>query len=231
MLTARRIQRTAAAGAFPRLLHDVLDNGRELPAAVRRRLGERPGVAAAALGIGLQRVAELSFGRCGEADDVANLLLARQQPDGGFGGVAATACATAGLLAHGASGGATLRQAGSGERDWEIEPALLAAASWLASALAAGAADEVDAAVVVWALGSRGVSAGEGTDEGARLTARVQAAARLDAWSAGARRAASDGQACVGRTLELSGARPVAHDARWRSRSARPAQRRRRSAA
>jgi hypothetical protein len=97
MLTSNRIDRLVATGDFDRLLAHVLGNGRATPLAVRLRLSEASTLPAAALGLALQRLVELTFVPGEETELLVASLLDRQADDGSFGSTAATAVAVAGL--------------------------------------------------------------------------------------------------------------------------------------
>jgi hypothetical protein len=85
MLTLSQIERLLDAGHYGVLLDRVLANGRCHERELRQAL-RCPGVlAAAALGMALQRVCELSYGPSPLAARLADRLLDLQQVDGGFG--------------------------------------------------------------------------------------------------------------------------------------------------
>ena len=95
MLSPNRLERLAANGEYDRLLADVLRNGRSIPLAARLRLCEA--LPAAALGLALQRLLELTRRPTGAVCALAADLLDQQSEDGGFGAVAATAVAVSAL--------------------------------------------------------------------------------------------------------------------------------------
>ncbi len=99
MLNQFRIARLVQAEEFDRLLNEVLMNARPVPLSARLRLSE-PGAALAssALGLALRRVTELSWRPEPPAAELAERLLRLQDSHGGFGSVAASACAVAGMI-------------------------------------------------------------------------------------------------------------------------------------
>ena len=99
MLTTNRIDRLVSSGDFDRLLNDVLSNGRTPPLAVKLRLSDPATLPAAAMGLALQRLVELTFVPGEESELLVAALLERQSDDGSFGSTAATAVAVAGLQA------------------------------------------------------------------------------------------------------------------------------------
>lgn len=99
MLTTNRIDRLVSGGDYDRLMADVLNNGRTIPLAVKLRLSEESTLPAAALGLALQRLVELTFVPGEESELLVAALLDRQTDDGSFGSTAATAVAVAGLQA------------------------------------------------------------------------------------------------------------------------------------
>lgn len=99
MLTTNRIDRMVSGGDFDRLLNDILSNGRGTPIAVKLRLSEAETLPAAAMGLALQRLVELTFVPGEESHLLVAALLDKQADDGSFGSTAATAVAVAGLQA------------------------------------------------------------------------------------------------------------------------------------
>lgn len=99
MLSPFRVARLVAAGEYDRLLNELLMNARPLSLAARLRLSEAGTLPPAALGLTLKRLTELSWRPEPPVEHVGTQLAALQQPDGSFGGVAATACALAGINA------------------------------------------------------------------------------------------------------------------------------------
>lgn len=99
MLNLPRIARLAVAGDFERMLEEVCRNGRPLPLPVRLRLSEPAGLPAAAAGLALQRVTQLTYRPTPVSISLARALVSLGDDSGLFGTVAATAVALAGLLA------------------------------------------------------------------------------------------------------------------------------------
>ncbi len=99
MLNLPRLARLAVAGDFERILEEVTRNGKPLPLPVRLRLSESRGLPAAALGLALQRVTQLTYRPTPVAISLARGIVALADPSGLFGTIAATAPALAGLLA------------------------------------------------------------------------------------------------------------------------------------
>lgn len=173
MLNLPRIARLAEAAEFERLLEEVLRNGRPVSLRVRIRLCEFEGLPAAALGLALQRIVQLTYRPTPLSILLAQLLLAQRNSSGSFGSVSATAVALAALLAmsdQAASlpGGksnadparAPLRPAMSAE----IQEAIAGALHFLHQAQedstpvrpgesASLIGDELDSAIVLWQLG------------------------------------------------------------------------------
>ncbi|MBL8746856.1 MAG: hypothetical protein JNK58_10930 [Phycisphaerae bacterium] len=99
MLNLPRIARLSVAGDFERMLEEVTRNGRPLPLPVRLRLSEPAGLPAAAAGLALQRITQLTYRPTPVSIGVARALVALRDDSGLFGTLAATAVALAGLLA------------------------------------------------------------------------------------------------------------------------------------
>lgn len=99
MISLPKLVRMASEAEHARMLDEVVRNGRPLPLAVRLRLEDGATLPAAALGLALTRVTELTYRPTDVACSLASLLLERRQSDGSFGSVAATAIAAAALLA------------------------------------------------------------------------------------------------------------------------------------
>lgn len=109
MLSRKHIEQRLHQHQDDRLIDELLANGREAALPLRLLLTDPAGRRSAALGLSLQRLAELGHGR--GCEDVARDLLARQETEGGFGTVAATISALAGLLTWRDYGGAAARTA------------------------------------------------------------------------------------------------------------------------
>ncbi len=99
MLNLPRIARLSVAGDFERMLEEVCRNGRPLPLPVRLRLSEPAGLSAAAAGLALQRIIQLTYRPTPVSIGLARTLVVLRDEDGKFGTLAATAVALAGLLA------------------------------------------------------------------------------------------------------------------------------------
>lgn len=99
MLNLPRLARLAETGEFDRLINDVARNGRPLPLGVRLRLSEAGSLPAAALGLALQRVVQLTYRPNHVSCLLVRLLLAQRDQAGAFGGHASTAVALAALFA------------------------------------------------------------------------------------------------------------------------------------
>lgn len=161
MMTVARIVRLAEQRENDRLLADLLRNGRPVPLAVRMRLSSVGGVEAAALGLALQRIVELTFIPDPHAFDIARTLADLQDEDGSFGTLASTATAVGGLGALMAQIDAMRwrrdgRDALTDHVRSAITQALGRAMKWLESQCVGGlAGDPIDSAIVVWQLGAR----------------------------------------------------------------------------
>lgn len=99
MLNLPRIARLAVAAEFERMLEEVCRNGRPLPLPVRLRLSEPAGLPAAAAGLALQRVTQLTYRPTPVSISLARALVSLRDESGLFGTIAATSVALAGLLA------------------------------------------------------------------------------------------------------------------------------------
>jgi len=98
MITLSRIERTALAHGWHRLLDDVLSNGRPVDLPIRLRLAQSETLHVISAAFALQRVCELSYALCPLAMALCDDLLHAQGDDGSFGSVAATAVVTRALL-------------------------------------------------------------------------------------------------------------------------------------
>lgn len=166
MISLPRISRLAAAQRFDTLLDDVLANGRQIPLALRMRLGEsEAGLGSAALAFGLRRYLELTLGPTPQALAMARALLDRQGADGGFGSIASTAASVGALRcledhlggwpASPEPGGEAREVAARGRR------AIEAGVAWLREAVASSPStrrgrpmlgDERDTLIALWQL-------------------------------------------------------------------------------
>lgn len=151
MITLSRIERTALAHGWHRLLDDVLSNGRPVDLPIRMRLTQSETLHVISAGFALQRVCELSYALCPLAMALCDDLLHAQGDDGSFGSVAATAVVTRALL--------DLRHMPGSETvadriDFAIEHALhCLALSQDEDGLLGGC--EIDSAIALWQLGGR----------------------------------------------------------------------------
>lgn len=168
MISIPKIIRLVAAGQDERLLDEVVRNGRSMPLAVRMRLSEPGVLPAAAAGLALQRVCELTYRPTEASIALMRRVLDRQQlgaAEGSFGSVAGTAIALAGLLGvvhqfDALPGSASPRfideQLESAVRS-ALEPAIESLARAQERGLFEGGAgligDGIDSAIVVWQLG------------------------------------------------------------------------------
>ncbi len=151
MITLSRIERTALAHGWHRLLDDVLSNGRPVDLPIRLRLMEQRTLHAVSAAFALQRVCELSYAVCPLAEALCDDLLHAQSDDGSFGSVAATAVALRALLD-------LQRMPGSGAIAAQIEFAAGHALASLAQSqdddgLLGGC--EIDSAIALWQLAGR----------------------------------------------------------------------------
>lgn len=159
MLTTNRIDRLVSGGDYDRLLSDVLHNGRATPLAIRLRLSEAATLPAAALGLALQRLIELTFVLGEESELLVAALLDRQADDGSFGSTAATAVAVAGLQAFLDQSQPMRwyldsRRPGLTSLIGRVESAIPAALITLDSVAEEG--DAVDVTILAWQLGGLG---------------------------------------------------------------------------
>lgn len=172
MITQHQIERLSDNGAFDLLVTAVLRNGRELPLAARLRMTDPDGVAPAALGLALLRSCELTHAPTRGMCDMAERLVARAGTEGGWGTIAATAAAVAGLealLAHSERAGGSMTQEFAGSVRRVIDGGI----HWLAARQGVPSqrvffeeseepyapersliGDALDSALVVWLLGS-----------------------------------------------------------------------------
>ena len=86
MLSVNLIQRFTQQREFDRLLQSLADNGMVMPLPLRVRLSDGP---AAPIALGLRRLVELTYGPTHMSRDLADDLLALQNPDGSFSGAEA----------------------------------------------------------------------------------------------------------------------------------------------
>lgn len=166
MINLPKLVRMASEGEHERMLDEVIRNGRPLPLNVRLRLQDRETLPAAALGLALSRVTELTYRPSDIACTLVVLLLERRHEDGSFGSVAATSIALAALHAmtdqiDALSGGAVTGR----YIDPSLERSVRSAASTALHALVQaqnGAndesgdgmlGDEIDSAIALWRLG------------------------------------------------------------------------------
>lgn len=151
MITLNRIERTALAHGWHRLLEDVLSNGRPVDLPIRLRLADAETLHVVSAGFALQRVCELSYAVCPLAEALCDDVLHAQRDDGSFGSVAATAVVVRALL--------DLRHMPGSKRLAErIDFATGHALRHLAlsqddEGLLAGC--EIDSAIALWQLGGR----------------------------------------------------------------------------
>lgn len=99
MICLPKLVRQAAASEHGRMLEEVIRNGRPLPLRVRLRLEDPETLPAAALGLALQRVMELTYRPTDTSIALLDGLLECARPDGSFGSISATAVALAALHA------------------------------------------------------------------------------------------------------------------------------------
>lgn len=151
MITLTRIERTALAQGWHRLLDDVLSNGRPVDLPIRLRLSEGESLHHVSAAFALQRVCELSYALCPLARALADDLLSAQEDDGSFGSVAATSVVVRALLDLREMPGA----ADLAERlDFAVEHALRSLAQRQDEhGLLDGS--EIDSAIAMWQLGGR----------------------------------------------------------------------------
>ncbi len=170
MISLPKLVRLVAASEHGRMLEEVVRNGRPLPLRVRLRLEDAETLPAAALGLALQRVTELTYRPTDTSLSLLFGLLELARPDGAFGSIAATAVALAAMHS-------TLDQLGSLPRGAEgrfMAPELESRCRWAAvSALHSLAqaqrcadlddssepiadgliGDEIDSTITLWQLG------------------------------------------------------------------------------
>lgn len=170
MLSLPRISRLVESGNFAALFDAVSRNGRPLPLPVRLRLSEPAGLPAAAAGLALKRLTELTYRPTSASLALARALIGMQSPDGSIGTLASTAVAVAGLLAF-ADQASLLPRRGDGTRGGTPETLIDSARATVAHAVhrlhraqeespapGLGVApaligDELDSAIVAWQLG------------------------------------------------------------------------------
>lgn len=156
MLSVQRIERLAESGQFALLLEAVSRNGRWLPLPVRLRLSDEGSVELAALGLALQRCAELTHltdpAMIELGDRLAERLADVTSPRATPGAVAAAMGGLLALRSHAADCGTRL-EAGL---DLRIERALRQGAYSLFEAQSSRATgligDTIDAAILLWHL-------------------------------------------------------------------------------
>lgn len=148
MISLNRIQRLVAAELYAPLLEEVIANGRPVSLPARMRLSEPRGLPAAAIGLGLQRAIELTYGGAPVVRALLERLLKLQRDDGSFGSTAATAVAIESAL-----------RARAGWWLSEMAPKLDAVVGSGLAALAARQqdngliGDDIDASILLWQLG------------------------------------------------------------------------------
>ncbi|HVZ93642.1 MAG TPA: hypothetical protein VG797_03945 [Phycisphaerales bacterium] len=163
MINLPKIIRLSRAGDFDRVFEESLRSARPIPLPVRLRLSAPHSVAASAIGLALQRVVDLTYMPTDVTRELLTALIDRQQPDGSFGTLGATAVAAAALAAvtrqvdslSGLRAGQECMTAA--ERD-QLRAAAVAACEALASACtlfggrigARLGMDPIDAAIVLW---------------------------------------------------------------------------------
>lgn len=99
MLNLPRIARLSVTNDVQRMFDEVCRNARPLPLPVRMRLMDRDGLEAAAAGLALQRVTQLTYRPTPVAIGLARSLAGMQQECGLIGTIASTGVALAGLMA------------------------------------------------------------------------------------------------------------------------------------
>jgi hypothetical protein len=162
MINAHQIMRLVETRQLIKLADRVLANGRCHNENARRLLTHPETAAAAAPGLALQRLGELTYAATPETDALATLLLGMQRGDGLFGSVlmpvsdrciAATAAAIRGLLAW-----TDLRAGPTNELDRQVHEALDRAMAALAQRFQRTNAFNDEAlgwAIVLWQLSDR----------------------------------------------------------------------------
>lgn len=166
MISLPKLVRMASEGEYERMLDEVVRNGRPLPLAVRLRLEQSETLPAAALGLALTRITELTYRPSDVACTLAALLIERRAPDGAFGSVASTAIAAAALLAVSDQLDALPAGRGAGVYiDPRLEAAVRDSAQSALHALAQAQSDDaedandgligddIDSAITLWRLG------------------------------------------------------------------------------
>ena len=98
MVTLNRIVKLAEVEQYTRLIEAVALNGRPMSLPVRMRLGQQPGLAAAATGLALRRAIELQYRVNDSIRGLYRRLRGYRCDDGGFGSIAATAVALRAFL-------------------------------------------------------------------------------------------------------------------------------------
>ena len=151
MITLSRIERTALAHGWHRLLEDVLSNGRPVDLPIRMRLAQSETLHVISAAFALQRVCELSYAVCPLAMALCDDLLYAQGDDGSFGSVAATSVVARALLDLRHMPGS---QAVTARIDFAIDHAMHGLAlSQDEDGLLDGC--EIDSAIALWQLGGR----------------------------------------------------------------------------
>ncbi len=98
MILASTIERLIAGGDHDRLLDAVLRNGRPIPLQARVRISQPEAIGAAATGLALQRLCELTYAPDARIERCIERICAMQDAlEGGFGAVGATAICVAAL--------------------------------------------------------------------------------------------------------------------------------------
>ncbi len=147
MLSENRIQKMAQLGHFHQLIEDVIANGRPISLAVRLKLGDPDAQVVTGLGLAIQRLTEITFAVNETTQWILQKLLARQNNDGSFGSIAATAIALRALFAVRKQCGSTnLRP----ELDAAIGPALNRLLNWQDEQGTIG--DSLDSSICRWQL-------------------------------------------------------------------------------
>ncbi len=136
MITLTRIERTALAQGWHRLLDDVLSNGRPVDLPIRLRLSEDE---------------SLHHVSAAFAQALADDLLSAQEDDGSFGSIAATSAVVRALLDLRAMPGA---EALAERLDFAVEHALRFLAQQQDEEGLLGGS-EIDSAIALWQLGVR----------------------------------------------------------------------------
>lgn len=172
MLNLTQIERLAQTNGWERLVERVLENGRGGLLAVRMRLALEEAIGPAAIGLGLQRACELTYGPTPLLEGLAARLVHMQRQDGHFvspdaspdsdgssrrPSPAATAIAIRALLAWRDLLEAVALDASAAPLDRAIDRGLfaLACAQREDGGFGRGACDLIESAIVLWQLGGR----------------------------------------------------------------------------